>query len=75
MRAVRRVPDLPASGEVLMPTVMPSAGSSTWITGSGRGSARSAIVSPIVISGMPASAITSPALASSAGTRRSPSVT
>ena len=69
MRAVSRVPDCPASGEVLMPTVMPSAGSSTAITGSGRGSSGSAIVSPIVISGMPASAMISPGPASSAGTR------
>ena len=36
-----------------MPIVIPSAGSSTAITGSGRGSSGSAIVSPIVISGMP----------------------
>ena len=43
-----------------MPIVMPSAGSSTAITGSGRGSSGSAIVSPIVISGMPARAMISP---------------
>ena len=43
-----------------MPIVMPSAGSSIAISGSGRGSAGSAIVSPIVISGMPAMAMISP---------------
>ena len=53
IRAVSFDPDCPASGELLIPTVMPSAGSSTAITGSGRGSAGSAIVSPIVISAMP----------------------
>ena len=36
-RAVSRVPDWPASGEVLMPIVMPSAGSSIAIGGSGLG--------------------------------------
>ncbi len=75
IRAVSREPDCPASGELLIPTVMPSAGSSTAITGSGRGSSASAIVSPIVISGMPASAMISPGPASSASTRRSPSFT
>ena len=69
------MPDCPASGEVLIPTVIPSAGSSTAITGSGRGSSGSAIVSPIVISGMPASAMISPGPASSAGTRCSPEFT
>ena len=39
---------------------MPSAGSSMAITGSGRGSSGSAIVSRIVISGMPASAMIRP---------------
>ena len=75
MRAVSREPDCPASGELLMPMVTPSAGSSTAITGSGRGSAGSAIVSPMVISGMPARAMISPGPASSAGTRSSPSFT
>ncbi len=74
-RPVRRVPDLPASGELFTPIVTPSAGSSTAITGSARGSAASAIVSPIVMSGKPASAMISPADASSAATRSSPSVT
>ena len=73
--AVRRVPSLPASGEVLMPTVTASDGSSTVVTGSGRGSAGSAIVSPIVTSGSPASATISPGPASSAGTRSSASLT
>ena len=50
----------PASGEVLMPIVIESDGSSTAITGSGRGSSGSASVSPIVTSGMPATAMISP---------------
>ena len=75
MRAVSREPDWPASGEVLIPIVTPRAGSSIAIRGSGRGSSGSAIVSPIVISGMPASAMISPGPASSAGTRASPSFT
>ena len=44
----------------------PEAGSSTAITGSGCGSSGSAIVSPMVISGMPATAMISPGPASSA---------
>ena len=75
MRAVSLVPDWPASGELLIPIVMPSAGSSTAITGSARGSSGSAIVSPIVIPGMPARAMISPGPAESAETRASPSVT
>ena len=43
-----------------MPTVIESDGSSTEITGSGRGSSGSARVSPIITSGMPATAISSP---------------
>ena len=58
-----------------MPIVMPSAGSSMRSRGSGRGSSGSASVSPIVISGMPASAMISPGPASSAATRSMPSVT
>ena len=58
-----------------MPIVTDSDGSSTVITGSGRGSSRSASVSPIVTSGMPATAMISPGPASSASTRSSASVT
>ena len=58
-----------------MPIVIDSDGSSTWMTGSGRGSSGSASVSPIVTSGMPATAMISPGPASSAGTRSSSSVT
>ena len=74
-RAVILEPSLPASGEVLIPTVTDSEGSSTVITGSGRGSSGSASVSPIVISGMPATAMISPGPACSASTRSSASVT
>ena len=48
--AVSLSPSLPASGDVLTPIVIDIAGSSTVITGSGRGSSRSASVSPIVTS-------------------------
>ena len=47
-----------------MPIVIEIAGSSTVITGSGRGSSGSAIVSPIVTSAMPATATISPGPAS-----------
>ena len=57
-----------------MPIVIDSDGSSTVDTGSGRGSSGSAIVSPIVTSGRPASATISPGPASSAETRSSASV-
>ena len=58
-----------------MPIVIASEGSSTPITGNGRGSSGSASVSPIVTSGRPATAISSPGPASSASTRSSASVT
>ena len=60
MRAVSLVPLRPANGEELVPRVIDSDGSSTLITGSGWGSSASAIVSPIMISSRPATAITSP---------------
>ena len=70
MRAVSFAPfTLPASGEVFVPIVIEIAGSSMWIAGSGRTSAGSASVSPIVISGIPATATMSPGPADSAGTR------
>ena len=68
-------PSWPASGDVLIPTVIESDGSSTRVTGSGRGSSGSASVSPIVTSAMPATAQISPGPASSASTRSSASVT
>ena len=52
-----------------MPMVTLIDGSSTVITGSGRGSSGSASVSPIVTSGRPATAMISPGPASSAETR------
>ena len=58
-----------------MPIVIESDGSSTAITGSGRGSSGSASVSPIVTSGIPATAMISPGPASFASTRSSASVT
>jgi hypothetical protein len=64
----------PTSGEVLTPIVIEMAGSSTVISGSGRGSSRSASVSPIMMSPMPATAMMSPADAAAAGTRSSASV-
>ena len=68
-RAVSFLPSCPASGEVLMPMITDSDGSSIAVTGSGCGSSRSASVSPIVISGMPAMAMISPGPASAASTR------
>jgi len=73
--AVSLSPSCPASGEVLVPIVTDSEGSSTVITGNGRGSSAEASVSPIVISGMPATEMISPGPASSAVTRSSASVT
>jgi len=57
-----------------MPIVTEMLGSSTVITGSGRGSSTSVSVSPIVISGIPATAIRSPGPAESIGTRSRASV-
>ena len=73
--AVSLSPERPESGDVLMPIVIESDGSSTAITGSGRGSSGSASVSPIVTSGSPAIAMISPGPASVASTRSSASVT
>ena len=58
-----------------MPTTTESDGSSTVMTGSGRGSSGSARVSPIITSARPATAMISPGPASSAGTRSRASVT
>ena len=57
-----------------MPMVIEIDGSSTVMTGSGMGSSASARVSPIVISGKPATAMMSPGPALSTGTRSSASV-
>ena len=74
-RAVTLLPARPASGDVLIPSVTASEGSSTLITGSGRGSSGSASVSPIVTSASPATAMISPGPAVVASTRSSASVT
>ena len=68
-------PSWPARGDVLIPIVIDSDGSSTRTTGSGLGSSGSARVSPIVTSAIPATAQISPGPASSASTRSSASVT
>ena len=61
IRAVTLVPfSRPTSGEVFTPMVIEMAGSSTVISGSGRGSSGSASVSPIMMSAMPATAMMSP---------------
>ena len=52
-RAVSFVPSEPATGDVLTPMAIDSVGSSTVMTGIGRGSSRSARVSPMVTSSMP----------------------
>ena len=67
MPGVDPVTALPARGEVLTPRVMPMLGSSMLMTGSGLGSSGSARVSPIMISGMPATAMMSPGPAPSGG--------
>ena len=76
MRAVSlwSLPSVPASGESLMPKVMEMAGSSTWISGSGRGSSGSTMVSPIMMSFTPATATMSPGPADSTGVRSRPCV-
>src|SRR5439155_102352 len=74
-RAGSVVPLRPASGGVLTPTVIDGLGSSTCVTGRGRGSSGSASVSPMVPSGMPATAMISPGPASSTATRSSASAT
>ena len=71
-REVRSRPSRPAIGEVLTPKVMRSVGSSTERRGSGRGSAGSVMVSPMVISGSPATATMSPGPASSTSTSSMP---
>ena len=71
IRAVSFEPSRPASADVLIPIVRPRLGSSTVTTGRGCGSSGSASVSPIVISGIPATAMMSPGPASSTGTRSS----
>ena len=58
-----------------MPIVIEIAGSSTWMSGSAIGFSGSARVSPMVISGMPATATMSPGPACSPGLRSRPSVT
>ena len=69
------VPAQAASGEVLVPITIDSAGSSTVMSGSGRGSSGSARVSPMVMSGSPATATMSPGPASSAGRKDRPITT
>ncbi len=64
----------PASGEVFVPMVIEMAGSSTRMSGSGTGLSGSARVSPIMMSGIPATAMMSPGPADSADLRSSASV-
>ena len=75
MRAVSFVPLRPAIGLVFVATVTDRLGSSITISGSARGSSGSAIVSPIMISSIPATAMMSPGPADSAATLSSPSAT
>ena len=74
-RLVTYLPSRPASGDVFTPNVMRSVGASTSSLGSGRGSAGSVSVSPIVTSGKPATLTMSPGPACSISTRsfRAPS--
>ena len=75
MRAVSLCPEtFPASGEELVPMVTEMAGSSTVMRGNAWAWSGSARVSPIMISGIPATATMSPATASSVGLRSTPTV-
>ncbi len=75
MRAVSLWPlTRPTSGEVLVPMTTEMAGSSTVIVGRATGFSMSARVSPIMISGIPATATMSPATATSPGSRLTPTV-
>ncbi len=74
-RAVTFDPSLPASGEVLIPSVIDRLGSSTVIAGRATGLSTSARVSPIVTSARPAIAQISPGPTSTASTRSSASLT
>mmetsp|Transcript_7122 Transcript_7122/g.12256 ORF Transcript_7122/g.12256 Transcript_7122/m.12256 type:complete len:276 (-) Transcript_7122:969-1796(-) len=69
LREVTNLPSFPAKGLVLTLKVMLTVGSSTSMVGKGLGNSRAQMVSPILMSGMPASAQMSPALTSSRGTR------
>ena len=71
-RLVTYLPSRPASGEVLTPNVIRRVGASTSRRGSGRGSAGSVSVSPMVTSGRPATLTMSPGPASSMSTRSMP---
>ena len=71
-RPVTYFPSRPDSGEVFTPNVMLSVGSSTSRRGSGRGSAGSVSVSPIVTSGRPATETISPGPASAMSMRSMP---
>ena len=66
-------PSFPRNGEVFTPNVILIVGSSISIIGSATGFFTSAIVSPIEISGIPATATMSPAYASGTSTRAMPS--
>ena len=66
-------PSRPAIGDVLTPTTIDTVGSSTCRGGMGRGSRGSVMVSPMVMSSMPARHTMSPAAADAASTRRRPS--
>ena len=71
-REVTYFPSRPDSGEVFTPNVMLSVGASTSRRGSGRGSAGSVSVSPIVTSGRPATDTMSPGPASAMSIRSIP---
>ena len=71
-RDVTYLPSRPDSGEVLTPNVIDRVGASTSSRGSGRGSAGSVIVSPIVTSGRPATDTMSPGPASAMSIRSMP---
>ena len=66
-------PSRPASGDVFTPRTTETVGSSTRILGIRRGFSGSVIVSPIVMSSIPAKQMMSPAAARSTSVRVNPS--
>ena len=72
-RDVTYWPSRPAIGDVFTPRTTETVGSSTRILGIGRGLSGSVIVSPIVMSSIPARQMMSPAAAWSTSVRVNPS--
>ena len=72
LREVTYCPSRPAIGEVLTPKTIETVGSSTCIGRIGRGSSGLVMVSPMVMSSIPARQMTSPAAARATSIRSRP---